>query len=108
MCSTYGHWHGPRRAWWFIFGFPFFLIFLALGSLLVMLLWNALLPTIFGLKEVSFLQALGLLLLARLFFGGFHRRPRPFYGNPRHWERWKRWHEGEESPEGSSGEEKIV
>lgn len=37
----------------------------------VMLLWNALLPTIFHLPIISFWQALGLLVLAKLLFGGF-------------------------------------
>jgi Ca2+/H+ antiporter, TMEM165/GDT1 family len=37
----------------------------------VMLLWNALLPTLFHLPAVTFWQALGLLVLAKLLFGGF-------------------------------------
>ena len=37
----------------------------------VMLLWNALLPQLFGLPPINYLQAAGLLLLARLLFGGF-------------------------------------
>ncbi len=42
----------------------------------VMLLWNALMPQIFGLPQVNYLQAAGLLLLARLLFGGIdHRHP---------------------------------
>jgi len=36
----------------------------------VMLLWNALLPQIFGLPELNYLQAAGLLLLSRILFGG--------------------------------------
>jgi hypothetical protein len=39
-------------------------------------LWNSLMPAIFGLPAVSFWQALGLLLLGRLFFGSFGGRPR--------------------------------
>ncbi len=45
---------------------------LAFG-LLVMHLWNWLMPVIFGLRTLTFLQALGLLLLSKLLFGGFHR-----------------------------------
>jgi predicted ferric reductase len=37
----------------------------------VMLLWNALLPQIFGIAAVNFWQALGLLALCRLLFGSF-------------------------------------
>jgi len=40
----------------------------------VMLLWNALMPQIFGLPQVGYLQAAGLLLLARLLFGGLSHR----------------------------------
>jgi hypothetical protein len=42
-------------------------------SWIVMLLWNWLMPAIFVLPRVSFLQALGLLLLSKLLLGGFHR-----------------------------------
>ena len=37
----------------------------------VMLLWNWLMPTIFGLTTITFWQAAGIVLLARLVFGGF-------------------------------------
>ncbi|EPK6498421.1 hypothetical protein RFC90_000238 [Klebsiella aerogenes] len=44
-------------------------------SLVVMSLWNALLPAIFGVKSIGVWQALGLLALCRILFGGlgFHR-----------------------------------
>ncbi|MDR2868492.1 MAG: hypothetical protein LBV46_03010, partial [Bacteroidales bacterium] len=34
-------------------------------------LWNALIPAIFGLVCINFWQALGLLVLGRMLFGGF-------------------------------------
>ena len=34
----------------------------------LMLLWNGLMPTIFGLPEITFLQACGLQLLATILF----------------------------------------
>jgi hypothetical protein len=37
----------------------------------VMLLWNWLMPMMFGLAVISFWQALGLLVLCRILFGGF-------------------------------------
>jgi hypothetical protein len=40
------------------------------GSI-VMLLWNALMPVIFHLPLISFWQALGLLILTKILFGGF-------------------------------------
>ena len=39
-------------------------------SAAVMLLWNALMPQIFGLPQINYLHALGLLLLMRILFGG--------------------------------------
>jgi hypothetical protein len=39
-------------------------------SVIAMLLWNWLMPAIFGLACISFWQALGLLALARMLFGG--------------------------------------
>ena len=42
----------------------------AFGAI-VMLLWNALVPGIFHLTVITFWQALGLLVLTRLLFGGF-------------------------------------
>jgi len=46
-------------------------IFAWIGGQLVMHLWNALVPTLFGLPQVTFWQALGLLALCRILFGGF-------------------------------------
>ena len=37
----------------------------------VMLLWNWLMPSIFGIGAVSFWQAVGIVVLAKLLFGGF-------------------------------------
>jgi len=37
----------------------------------VMSLWNWLLPTLFGIKEIGYLQAMGVLLLSKILFGGF-------------------------------------
>ena len=39
-------------------------------SAITMLLWNALLPCIFGIASINFWQALGLLALSRILFGG--------------------------------------
>lgn len=47
------------------------LLFVAIGGQVVMLLWNWLLPTLFGWHQVTFWQALGILALCRILFGGF-------------------------------------
>ena len=39
---------------------------------LVMLLWNATLPAVLGVKTISYLQAMGILVLSKILFGGFH------------------------------------
>ena len=58
-----------------------FTAFIALGGLVVQWLWNWLLPPLFGWAQVTFWQALGLLALCRILFGGFSRHkehgPRP-------------------------------
>ncbi len=43
---------------------------IAFGSI-VMLLWNALMPVIFHLPAITFWQALGLFLLAKILFSSF-------------------------------------
>ncbi|MFI3279100.1 MAG: hypothetical protein SNG49_00280 [Rikenellaceae bacterium] len=45
------------------------ILFLALISLAVMLLWNAIIPTVIGWSVVNYWQALGLIVLSRLFLG---------------------------------------
>ena len=64
-------------------------IALAVFGFVTMHLWNWLMPAIFGLKAITFLQALGLLVLSKILFGGFHRHGgRP--GWRRHMaERWE-------------------
>ena len=49
---------------------------------IVMALWNALLPAILGVKAITFLQALGLLLLSKILFGGFGGGGRGWRGSP--------------------------
>ena len=48
--------------------------FIIIGGELVLHLWNWLLPPLFGWRMITFWQALGLLLLARILFGGFGGR----------------------------------
>jgi hypothetical protein len=49
-------------------GILFLFIVAAIMSLPVMLLWDWLMPTIFGLKEITWFQAWGLLFLCGLLF----------------------------------------
>ena len=47
------------------------LVMCAVFGVAVMLLWNVLMPQIFALPKIGYLQAAGLLVLARILFGGF-------------------------------------
>ena len=49
----------------------FGIVWVGIMGLLVVGLWNVLMPAIFGLRAISFWQALGLLLLSRVLFGRF-------------------------------------
>jgi hypothetical protein len=45
-------------------------LFVAIGGGIVQLLWNWLLPPLAGWREIGFWQALGILALCRVLFGG--------------------------------------
>jgi hypothetical protein len=55
-------------------------IFTWIGGEVVMQLWNWLAPALFGWRQITFWQAIGLLALCRILFGGFrlsgHDSPR--------------------------------
>jgi hypothetical protein len=54
----------------------------------VMRLWNWLVPGIFGWHAITFVQAVGLLVLSKILFGGFHRHGGRGGGpGRRHWKR---------------------
>ena len=50
------------------------LLFIAIGGAVVLNLWNWLLPPLFGWRQITFWQALGMLALCRILFGGFGGR----------------------------------
>jgi len=52
--------------------------FIARGGEVVEKLWNWLLPPLFGWRQITFWQAIGLLALCRILFGGWgcHGSPR--------------------------------
>ena len=61
-----------RRKWIFIVPAAIvgIVVFTFIGGQLVRLLWNWLVPPIFGWSQITFWQALGLLALCRILFGG--------------------------------------
>ncbi len=70
--KTGRHWGGGhRRKWWFMI--PIIAtaaVFLFGGA--VMYLWNAIIPAIFtSVGTITFCQAIGILILSKILFGGF-------------------------------------
>ena len=65
-----------RRKWIYIAPLAILggIVFIGIGGVVVQALWNWLVPPIIGLREVTFWQALGLLALCRILFGGSGRR----------------------------------
>jgi hypothetical protein len=92
-CHSHGH-HiglGVKIAVGVIFGLVFGTVLCFALSWVAMLLWNWLLPGLFGVKIITFWQAFGVLLLAKLLFGGcgwhgrgHHRRDWRFRGPGAH------------------------
>jgi hypothetical protein len=77
-----------------IVGVIFAVLFALVFGLLVKVLWNWLMPVIFGLPEIGYWQAFGLVVLAKLLFGAFghHRHDDPHDHFHRHFEaKWHRW-----------------
>jgi hypothetical protein len=81
-----------KRNKWIFAAAPLALaLFVWIGGEIVMHLWNWLLPVLFGWPLITFWQALGLLVLCRILFGG-HGGHRPHHcKSPRpSAERWGR------------------
>ncbi len=70
---------------------PIALVVVAVFCLVVMALWNWLVPDVFGGRTITFWQAVGLMVLSRFLLGRFHGRP-AWSSHWRHrlFERWER------------------
>ena len=69
----------------------FGVLFLALFTFLVMRLWNWLMPALFGWHLITIWQALGILVLSKILFGGFRGGPhRNWNWRRRMFERWEK------------------
>ena len=77
--------HRPRRhrggrGWW-LGKLALCVLILPLLGVVVMLLWNWVMPPIFpGVNPIGFWRALGLLALCRILFGGFRGRHGGWHG----------------------------
>ena len=99
--------HHTNKKMWVGRGIIFGIFFLGLFSLIVLLLWNWLMPSIFGLTTITFLQALGLLVLSKILFFGFHRRcsTSHSYRSREYWK--KRFEEENKSADENLGGETV-
>lgn len=61
------------------------ILFLLLFGFITMTLWNWLIPLLFNGPHVRFIEALGLLLLAKILFGGWGKPWQCRGGGPAHW-----------------------
>jgi hypothetical protein len=79
-----------RRKWIFVAAPVAIVAFMVIGGELVLHLWNWLVPALFGWRQITFWQALGLLVLCRILFGGFggHGHNRSKWRRPTS-ERWE-------------------
>ena len=65
-------------------------LFVAVFGFVVMRLWNWLTPALFGWPPIGFWQAIGILVLSKILFGGFHGR----HGGSMRWQhRLREWEE---------------
>jgi hypothetical protein len=60
-----------KKIWIAVLAPPAIVLFVWLFGEVVMHLWNWLVPTLFGWRQITFWQALGLLVLCRILFGGW-------------------------------------
>ena len=63
---------GRKLIWMIPLGILAIGLFAFIGGEIIMRLWNWLLPAVFGWRQITFWQALGILVLCRILFGGFH------------------------------------
>ncbi len=100
-----------RRVGWIIGGI-FLAVFMAfIFGYFVMLLWNWLMPALFGLPVITYWMGFGIIVLARMIFGGFghhgpphhprdrycytkYRKKHPRFGGANKWQYYEDfWHE---------------
>lgn len=72
-------------------GVIFAILFALVFGLIVKWLWNYLMPDLFGLARINYLQAFAMVVLAKLLFGAFGHHP-PGHPGHRH-PPFMRWHD---------------
>ena len=81
-----------RITGWVAMGLTLAVVFALVFAFLVQWLWNHLLPDIFGVKMITYWQAVGLIILTKLLFGvaGPHHWPHR-RKHPRRWQSHPAW-----------------
>jgi len=90
---------------WVLGGIIIAVIFAIIFGYFVMLLWNWIMPALFGLPEITYWMGFGIILLGRLIFGNFgpghhkcndhhkyHFRSSCRTDKYRKWNNFKKWH----------------
>jgi len=80
---------GRRFVWIFKF-LVFALIAVTVFGAVVMVLWNWLMPALFGVRTITFWQAVGVLVISRILFGRFGAPRRGAHRRHRMMERWNK------------------
>jgi hypothetical protein len=88
-------------------GIGFGIVFLAFFSLIVFLLWNWLMPAIFGLTAINYFQAVGILILTKILLFGFNKRVGP-WDHRKAREYWRKRFEEEQKSAGENPGEGTV
>jgi hypothetical protein len=128
MYGMYGRWRGMnpaakglRIAGMVVLGVIGAALFALVFGWLVMILWNWLMPVIFHLGEITYWQSFGIVILAKLLFGGIGgprggrgrgpMKANPWGGNPwegRHGRDDWRWYREYWEQEGRAAFERFV
>jgi hypothetical protein len=88
-----------KKKWFYIVPLAILalVLFTFIGGEVVLRLWNWLLPPLFGWRPITFWQAVGLIVLCRILFGGFGRHSSGRYNFRRRMSMEQRW--GQRTPE---------
>ena len=74
-------------------GLVFVVLFALVFGFLVKWLWNFLMPDLFGLKAITYWQAFGMVILAKLLFGAFGSHHHDRWGRHHPPPPFRRWHD---------------
>ena len=84
---------GPHLVPWILGGIALAILMAFIFGAAVLLLWNWLMPDLFGLKTITYWQAWGLVLLAHILFKGGHSGHGRGHKSRRDWARDEQWRE---------------